>query len=125
MRLLAQRPSSGIPVNRSPVSGRDKTPWEPFFGKKPDVSGLATMRVFAAEAYALIPKQLRRKLDGHSELGHFVGYSTGKKGYRIALASGEVRECGDHHRRSCSLRTVPLSKDLHESQSSLALWRLI
>ena len=78
--------------NRSPASGRDKTPWELFFGKKPDVS---TLRVFGSEAYALVPKQLRRKLDNHSELGHFVGYSTGKKGYRIALASGEVLECGD------------------------------
>ena len=78
--------------NRSPVSGRDKTPWELFFGKRPDVS---TMRVFGAEAYALIPKQLRRKLDNHSELGHFVGYSTGKKTYRIALSSGEVLECAD------------------------------
>ena len=55
--------------NRSPVSGRDKTPWELFFGRKPDVSG---MRVFGAEAYALIPKQLRRKLDAHSEPGRVV-----------------------------------------------------
>lgn len=32
------------------------------------------MRIFGAEAYALVPKELRRKLDDHSELGHFVGY---------------------------------------------------
>ena len=74
------------------MSRRDKTPWELFFGKRPDVS---SMRVFGAEAYALIPKQLRRKLDNHSELGHFVGYSTGKKAYRIVLSSGEVLECAD------------------------------
>ena len=57
--------------NRSPASGRDKTPWELFFGEKPDVSD---MHIFGTPAYALIPKELRRKLDVHSELGHFVGY---------------------------------------------------
>ena len=30
--------------NRSPVSGRDKTPWELLFGKKPDVSGMKNLR---------------------------------------------------------------------------------
>lgn len=44
--------------NRSPAFGRDRTPWELFFGKKPDVSN---MRTFGAEAYALVPKELRRK----------------------------------------------------------------
>ena len=27
-------------------------------------------------------------------VGHFVGYSTGKKGYRVVIASGQVVECG-------------------------------
>ena len=31
--------------NRSPASKRDKTPWELFYGKRPDVSG---MRIFGA-----------------------------------------------------------------------------
>ncbi len=53
------------------------------------------MKVFGAEAYALVPKQLRRKLDKQSELRRFVGYSDGKKGYRIALPSGEVTEAAD------------------------------
>ena len=73
--------------NRSPAFGRDRTPWELFFGKKPDISN---MRTFGAEAYALVPKELRRKLDDHSELGHFVGYPANTKGYRIALSSGKV-----------------------------------
>ena len=42
-----------------------------------------------------VPKQLRRKLDNHSQLGRFVGYSYGKKGYRILLPSGKVINCGD------------------------------
>ena len=78
--------------NRSPAAGRAKTPWELFFGKTPDVSN---MRTFGAEAYALVPKQLRQKLDNHSQLGRFVGYSKGQKGYRIALPSGKVISCGD------------------------------
>ena len=73
--------------NRSPVSGRDKTAWELFFGKKPDVSD---MHIFGTPAYALIPKELRRKLDVHSELGHFVGYPAATKGYRIYMPSGKV-----------------------------------
>ena len=48
------------------------------------------MRTFGTPAYALIPKELRRKLDVRSELGHFVGYPASTKGYRIALPSGKV-----------------------------------
>ena len=69
------------------VSGRDKTPGELFFGKKPDVSD---MHIFGTPAYALIPKELRRKLDVHSELGHFVGYPATTKGSRIYMPSGNV-----------------------------------
>ena len=57
--------------NRSPVSGRDKTPYELFFGTKPDVSNL---RTFGARAYALTPKALRTKLEPTSEPGRFIGY---------------------------------------------------
>ena len=73
--------------NRSPASKRDKTPWELFYGKRPDVS---RMRIFGAKAYALVPKELRRKLDNHSELGRFVGYPETTKGYKILLPSGKV-----------------------------------
>lgn len=68
--------------NRSPTSKRTKTPWELFYGKKPDVSRL---RVFGATAYALIPTELRKKLDKHSDRGRLVGYGEGIKGYRILL----------------------------------------
>ena len=51
--------------NRAPAAGRSCTPWEAFFGNKPDVSHL---RVFGARAYALQPKELRRKLDSHAIL---------------------------------------------------------
>ena len=58
--------TAGYIRNRSPASGRDKTPWELFFGKKPDVS---CMRIFNAEALPMVPKQLRSKLDKLSEGG--------------------------------------------------------
>ena len=78
--------------NLSPVPTRDKTPWELFYIKKPDVSD---MRIFGAKAYALVPKELQRKLDGHSEIGRFVGYEAHKKACRIYLPSGNVRICAD------------------------------
>ena len=73
--------------NRSPVSTRLRTPWELFFGSKPDVSNF---RTFGARAYTLVPKELRRKLDSHSEPGRFVGYQLHTKGYRVYLDTGRV-----------------------------------
>jgi transposase InsO family protein len=73
--------------NRSPVSGRDKTPYELFFGAKPDVSHL---RTFGARVYALTPKQLRNKLAATSEPGRFIGYPAGTKGYKIQLDIGRI-----------------------------------
>ena len=74
------------------MSTRDKTPWELFYNKKPDVSDI---RIFGAKAYALVPKELRRKLDSHPEFGRFVGYEAHKKACRIYLPSGNVRICAD------------------------------
>lgn len=73
--------------NRSPVSGRDKTPFELFFGIKPDVSNL---RTFGVRAYALVPKALRNKLEPTSEPGRFIGYPAGTKGYKIFLDDERV-----------------------------------
>lgn len=73
--------------NRSPVSDRDKTPYELFYGTKPDV---ANLRTFGARAYALTPKPLRNKLANTSEPGRFMGYPSGTKGYKILLDSGRM-----------------------------------
>lgn len=79
--------------NRSPTSKGTKTPWELFFGKQPDVSG---MRVFGSRAFIMTPKQLRNKLDAVSEPGVFVGYAATSKAYRVLLAnSGRVVESRD------------------------------
>ena len=73
--------------NRSPISGRDATPFELFYGTKPDVSHL---RTFGARAYALIPGALRTKLDPVSAPGRLIGYAPGRKGYKILLDTGAV-----------------------------------
>ncbi len=73
--------------NRSPSSHSSQTPWELFFGRKPDVSG---MRVFGSKAYVHVPKQLRRKLDPLSTVGTFIGYEPNTKAYRVLMDSGKV-----------------------------------
>ena len=79
--------------NRSPAAKRDRTPWELFFGHKPDVSQLHT---FGARAFALVPKQLRSsKLVSRSLVGRLVGYQPNTKGFRIYLDSGEIVISGD------------------------------
>jgi transposase InsO family protein len=78
--------------NRSPSTGKDKTPWELMFKIKPDISH---MRVFGARAYIHVPKDLRRKLDFVSERGTFIGYEPNTKGYRILLDTGVIKASRD------------------------------
>jgi len=74
--------------NRSSSSHSSQTPWELFFGRKSDVSG---MRVFGSKTYVHVPKQLRRKLDPLSIAGIFVGYEPNSKAYRVLMDSGKVQ----------------------------------
>ena len=69
--------------NRSPVSSlADKTPYECWYGRKPDVSNL---RIFGSICFVHTPANLRQKLDPKSEKGVFVGYPLDTKGYKIYL----------------------------------------
>lgn len=70
--------------NRSPTATKDKTPWELFYGHKPDV---AFLRAFGSDAYVHIPKERRNKLEPVSEKGVLVGYTPGGNGYRIWMPS--------------------------------------
>ena len=56
------------------------TPFELWFGRKPDIRHL---RTFGCVAYSHIPNQLRQKLDEKAETMLFVGYSLTSKGYRL------------------------------------------
>ena len=68
--------------NRLPTTAlkENETPYERWYGKKPDVSHL---RVFGCMAYANVPEGERRKLDSKSKRMRFVGYSLTSKGYRL------------------------------------------
>ena len=68
--------------NRLPTSAlkEGETPYERWYGRKPDVSHF---RVFGCMAYAHVPDCERRKLDTKSKKMRFVGYSLTSKGYRL------------------------------------------
>ena len=56
------------------------TPYEAWYGKKPNVSHL---HVFGCDAYAHIPKDERTKLDRKGVKCKFVGYSETQKAFRL------------------------------------------
>ncbi len=62
------------------------TPFEKWYGHKPDVSHL---RVFGCAAYCHIPSAERRKLDKKARRMCFVGYSKNPRGYRLMDSSTE------------------------------------
>eukprot|EP00253_Pinus_taeda_P013210 PITA_13210 len=68
-------------INRSPSTTIGcKIPQEVWKGHYCDYSKL---RVFGCDAYALVPKHQRTKLDPKSKRYFFVGYGVGTKGYRL------------------------------------------
>ena len=92
--------------NRSPATGRAKTPWELFNKRKPDISH---MRVFGARAFVHIPKQFRRKLDSLSSPGIFIGYAANSKAYRVLLDDGKITVTRDVTFDEAQQQTAPAS----------------
>jgi len=72
--------SATYTINRSLPQSAARTPYELWYGKKPNVSHL---RVFGSPAFAHIPDANRRKLDAKSLECIMVGYCTSQKGYRL------------------------------------------
>ena len=66
--------------NRIVTTATGVTPYERWYGEKPDVSNL---RVFGCIAYAHVTDSLRPKLEPKAEKMRFVGYSLKQKGYRL------------------------------------------
>ena len=67
--------------NRSPTAAvNGMTPYESFYGKKPDVSHF---KVFGCTAYMHVSKENRKKWDSKTKRCIFVGYSLSSKGYRL------------------------------------------
>ena len=73
--------------NRSPTTSLNgTTPYESWYGVKPDVSNL---KVFGCVAFVHVEKNKRRKFDPKSCKTMFVGYPNGTKGYKLFnLSSG-------------------------------------
>ena len=61
-------------------SVKGKTPFEAYFGHKPDVSNLW---VFGSTAWAWIPLDKRRDLQPQSIECMFIGYPNESKGFKI------------------------------------------
>ena len=62
------------------VISSTKTPYELFFGTKPDLSNL---RVIGCRAYPHTPDPIRKSLDPKSKPCWFVGYGDGQKGWIV------------------------------------------
>lgn len=67
-------------LNRVSTKAAPNTPYQNWFGTKPDIAGL---RIFGSQAFIHVPKEERRKLDSKSIPCIFVGYCTTQKGYRF------------------------------------------
>lgn len=66
--------------NRLPTKATERTPYELWFTKKPNVN---LLRIFGCTAFAHIPKEQRRKLDVKAKELRFVGYAENSKAYRL------------------------------------------
>ncbi|KAJ9512092.1 hypothetical protein QJQ45_012628 [Haematococcus lacustris] len=73
--------------NLSLVRGKAGTPWELFWGVRPDLSAL---RVFGARAYAHVPEHMHSKLGSKAVQGVFVGYELSSKAYQVLLPGGKL-----------------------------------
>ena len=82
LRFWAEAANTAVYLrNRSPtVSLGNKTPYECWFDRKPDISNL---RVFGCLSYVHVPDCQRQKLDPKSYKAIFVGYPEGTKGYKL------------------------------------------
>lgn len=68
-------------VNRCPTSSLPhSTPFEAFYGCKPDVSHL---RIWGCLAYVHVQKDKRGSLGSHMEKAIFIGYPPGYKGWKF------------------------------------------
>ena len=73
--------------NRSATSTlKNETPFERWFGKKPDVSNL---KVFGCVCFVHTPDSLRTKLEPKAKKAIFVGYPQNTKGYKLYVLEAE------------------------------------
>ena len=82
LRFWAESMSTAVYLhNRSPTSAlKDKTLFESWFGKKPNVSNF---KVFESVCFVHTPDHFRKKLDPKCRKAIFVGYPLESKGYKV------------------------------------------
>ena len=82
LRFWAESMSTAVYLhNRSPTSAlKDKTLFESWFGKKPNVSNF---KVFGSVCFVHTPDHFRKKLDPKCRKAIFVGYPLESKGYKV------------------------------------------
>jgi hypothetical protein len=86
--LWGEGVTTACPLRKvSPVANQIETPWELFYGARPDLS---TRRAFGSKAYVHVPKEQRNKLALKSETGILVDYPLDVKGYRVYLGNNKV-----------------------------------
>ena len=78
-----------ILYNYGPVTGRTLTPYEAFYGIKPDVS---LLRTWGCLVHVLIPAAQRSVFGSKTVKGMLTGYSSTSKAYRIYVGSGTWKE---------------------------------
>jgi transposase InsO family protein len=76
--------------NRVTANGLPKTPYEMFYGKKPDISNL---RVFGCKTTIYKPAKDRDKLDALSDECVFMGYSRHSKAWRLLEVTDSQAIC--------------------------------
>jgi len=73
-------------LNPTPQRGQTKTPYEPFYGRRPDVS---TLRVFGCRAWPYLSPDIRLKMDPRALPATHLGYAEDSNEYRV-LINGRV-----------------------------------
>ncbi len=112
--------------NLGPTSGKIVTPWEGFWGDKPDVSHL---RVWGCSAHVYVPSQFRSTFDKRTVPGMFLGFEPGSKAARIMIAGRKVRVSRDVIFVESHLGAVnvglqqPYENDSSHSSPSLNPWQ--
>ena len=104
-------------LNRTPSSARPgTTPYEAWFGVKPNVSNL---RIFGSLAYVHVQKDKRGPLGSHMEKCIFLGYPEGYKGWRFYNPS--TKRVIISERAVFDERYLPGLKDWNSTLASLSL----
>jgi Reverse transcriptase (RNA-dependent DNA polymerase)/gag-polypeptide of LTR copia-type/Integrase core domain/GAG-pre-integrase domain len=106
-------------LNRRPHSSLfGKTPFEAWWGRKPDLSHL---RVPGCDAYVLTPPAKRRVQDFHAVRGIFVGYAPAQKAYRVWNPETSKMMVSQHvlfNESSFTFGRVPTSPEIDQGRDA-------